>query len=328
MAVITTTRSWAMPRDIISAGAITLALPLMAAAHNYDFLLYPAAWTLMAIGVLSQSRAGILPKLWPLFAILLLSAWAAVPLGNGLPMFIQVFYPLYLSAGAMLLFARPTRQLQAGIFLLGAIEALLVWTSPFGRAEGFLGNPNVSAGFILFAASVGIRRWPWAAVLLLACLPLSGSRLAMLALGLLMGLWVITRTMTWKQAAVLGVLLGFSWMLSDSAVMRTANISGDLAYRLSSPESGWLDWLIPSGPVPTPGLHNVPQRIAYEFGLLAAIAWCAIMAYALLRKPRLTPAWWGLLAITLLSTLDFYFWQPVLWGAWWLTVGMRLQEPA
>ena len=65
----------------------------------------------------------------------------------------------------------------------------------------------------------------------------------------------------------------------------------------------------------------MPLRMAQESGILSAVAWVAVTAYALWRRPRLGAGWWLLAGVAGLSLMYYSTWVGPLGALWWVLVG-------
>jgi len=209
------------------------------------------------------------------------------------------------------------------------------------------------------------RRLQWFAVPLLLVLPLTGSRWAALVCLCLVIVMALAGRINWRPVVV-GACLLVMLLLAVWGYYPTSNYAlsgfdsfasllhplsnGQVQARLAMPH---LPSILPYGVAEHPGLHNVPLRIAVENGILAALVWLAITGWALWPRKGVKQAasepnhgrrgdrgstavsgpserfpafWWMLLALALLSLLDYYTWMGHLGGFWWLLVGMRLHR--
>ncbi len=203
----------------------------------------------------------------------------------------------------------------------------------YGNPTGLANNRNLAAGFL----SIGIiylvttRARPLVPILLIAML-FTGSRWGlMVTCGVLVAM-AIAGSISWKMiaaavlSAVLGVVVigvlfpdGYKVAGFDGFANAASTANADIGARLAIPH---LPSILPSGVAEHPGLHNVPLRMSVESGLIAAAMWIGITVWALVRRP-LSPTWWLLLTLVLLSMLDYYTWMGHLGGFWWLLVGLQ-----
>jgi len=151
-------------------------------------------------------------------------------------------------------------------------------------------------------------------------------------------------------AVALFTPLGYRVSTLDSFAAVAHTVNGEVQARMVVPH---IPSVLPHGVADHPGLHNVPLRMAVESGILAAMVWLGITGWALWprggakqrvrqgndqpvsknasmalseRSDRFGASWWMLLALALLSLLDYYTWMGHLGGFWWLLVGMRLHR--
>ncbi len=199
-------------------------------------------------------------------------------------------------------------------------------------------NQNLGAGFLVLGIVYLLTlntRWRWLAVPLMVALPLTGSRWAVIVLAVLIAGMLASHRARWGPV-ILALAIGISGVLLLPRLSATVALAGfdsmgsllapfsdgQLSGRLAVPH---IPSILPRGVAEYPGLHNVPLRIAVENGIVAAALWVGVTGWALARAPRLDVAWWMLLALGLLSLLDYYSWMGHLGGFWWLLVGMRLK---
>jgi hypothetical protein len=212
-------------------------------------------------------------------------------------------------------------------------RGITIWE---GSVTGFSHNANLAAGLLIMALPFAMKdRWQWAWVPLLMAMVFTGSRWAFIV-----ALFIIVAMNLTSAISLRGVIMaGFSFIgavvLMQSFTPATAEIAGvsnfghlsagisDILVRLNP--VGWPN-LLPYGLAETSGLHNVPMRIAAEYGVIAAVIWVTLTIWALTRM-RGTPAWWLMLTISLLSMLDHYTWRPHLMGLWFLALGLLAASP-
>jgi len=204
--------------------------------------------------------------------------------------------------------------------------------------SGISHNPNIAAGFLVLGIVYLLTRRGYIRLLatpLLVALLFTGSRWGLLVCGMVIIGLIINRTVSWQWVAglvlagivavgVVGAVTPANYMLagysSVGAVIEPAG--GDVLARLAVPH---LPSILPKGVAENAGLHNVPLRIAVESGIIAALLWVGITGMALVGQ-RHTVGWWLLLAILLLSMLDYYTWMGHLGGFWWLLIGLLVKR--
>ncbi|MEM3170300.1 MAG: hypothetical protein QW838_05950 [Candidatus Nitrosotenuis sp.] len=209
------------------------------------------------------------------------------------------------------------------------------------RASGFTDSPNPAAQFLVvtaaWALAKGIRaRSPhpvWAAVPMVAVLPLTGSRWPMATLALVIVGLLVTRRDAWQSwgrtAPVMVALLTATLVSCAYAPLQdrlAADIMlSDTARRMTMERTVSL-W--PTGIVGTGegSVHNVPLRMAMELGLPATLAWAGVTGYALWRRPRYDGAWWALATVVVLEMMDYSLYVGPLAPLWWLLVGARVRQ--
>jgi len=260
--------------------------------------------------------------------------------------------PAWLIHAGLILYAGPTSWSTAAGVLVNSESG-----------SGLSHNPNLAGGFLaLGIIYVMTTRYRWLVVPLLPALLFTGSRWALIVTVAVVFLMVVLRAIPSKplgaaiMVCVITVLaaamfspLGYRVATYDSFAAVVHRVNGDVQARMAVPH---IPSLLPHGVAEHPGLHNVPLRIAVENGILAAILWLGLTGWALWprkglkteqRQPNPWPAhnnaamdaserserfgvsWWMLLALVLLSLLDYYTWMGHLGGFWWLLVGIRLR---
>jgi hypothetical protein len=197
------------------------------------------------------------------------------------------------------------------------------------RAVGLSMNPNPAAALLFLGALFLVsqpkgKAW-WLVLPLLMALPYTGSRWTLVVLVVCLGLMFLTRWGRWRSLLQAGALLlsfGVAWMVHDGLLLRNFRVSPTVPehiYRAStdvqkrlelgspteSTEPTLLALVAGRGLIKTDGLHNVPLRMATQFGVLAAGAWIWLVAAALWRRPRLSSRWWLALAVLLLAQMDY-----------------------
>jgi hypothetical protein len=208
------------------------------------------------------------------------------------------------------------------------VESILVWE---GNPTGFSHNKNLAAGLLVMCLPLTSNgRWRWASLILLAGVIFTGSRwgagvglllaVAMAARGTIPWRWALGGTAVFIGAVILiGIITPGSHVLAGyNSVGNGLVVLRDIEVRLGT--TGWPN-LLPYGLAETNGLHNVPLRMATEFGIIAAVIWVGLTAWSLTRQ-RFSPVWWMMVGIVLLSMLDHYTWRPHLAGFWWVALGV------
>lgn len=348
----------ALPGHIASALA-TLALGLAMLTSQVTIPVLPLAWLFLGLatvytGIRTVPRWILLPLL-----LILASAYLAVSVAwsHDTPWEVTLFHAISLTP--MLLFVLIDWGPTVWGWISGLWLAAAGLTLYHGialhqqRASGLTGGPNTEAGFLaLGIVYLLTTKFFWLAVPLLMALAFTGSRAAILAWVIVMVAMVLFGACSWRRLAlvVLVVLVAVSPFWSQVAggyriLIRApqrmlSQSQNDIQARLqpfhqSPPESAprELAWsadrqgsllieeigLVGSGHQAGNGIHNIPYRIWRETGLLAALAWLAITGGAI--RQGYGASRWMMLTIGLVGLLDYYFWQPVLMGFWWLAVG-------
>ncbi|MGI0011848.1 MAG: hypothetical protein ACREBU_00180 [Nitrososphaera sp.] len=234
------------------------------------------------------------------------------------------FLAIYLAdhKGDILLWIMPAMVIHSALIIAQGLTGAY---PPAGLAI----NRNPAAGVLVLAALWLVSsRFRWLTILLVIAIGFTGSRWATVTLAALLIAMGTFKVLPWRWAIPMLILETAVFVMTTAfladryaeaaQVIQAANT--DIWHRLgiSHPLS-----LIPHGSIRTDDMHNVPVRMAAEFGILAAFAWTAITAYGLIRRPLFDITWWLLLALATLSMMDYYtFYGPVA-AWWWLLVGLR-----
>jgi hypothetical protein len=208
------------------------------------------------------------------------------------------------------------------------VEGIVIWED---IPQGFSHNGNLAAGLLVMCLPFAVSgHWRWASIPFLAAVIFTGSRWAFIVVS------IMVMAMGYKEfISVRWVLGGLSSLLITIAVIglftpATAAVAGynsiaqgfavasQVEVRLAVAE--WPN-LLPYGIAETDGLHNVPMRMAAEWGIISAVIWVTLTVWGLTRM-KFSPAWWLMLAIALLSLLDHYTWRPHLMGFWFVALGL------
>src|SRR3990167_4003382 len=185
------------------------------------------------------------------------------------------------------------------IFCVPAVVALVQGVLLHGRAAGLTANANVGAGFLVLGALyLATTRYKYWALVLIAAMPFTGSRLAagvFLALVPLLGWryswkWALAAlatlaTITITFHSIVLPALGFPERITVSV------IHTDISRRLTAPpalsQPGMAlstSRFLPRGYAGDVGFHNVPLRLLYETGLTGSAIWIFLSGYGLTRR--------------------------------------------
>ena len=194
--------------------------------------------------------------------------------------------------------------------------AVILWhgLTEAGRATGFAYSPNPAAGWltIMGVYCLGTKRY-LAGSVLIAAIPFTQSRLALLSLGAVLVIMLIRQPGTRRY--LVGILvIGAIALLTANGIDRYEPdvFWEDLTRRWSMERNPHI---LPTGVVLT-GAHNVPLRMALETGIPSALVWIGLTGFALWRLRG--PVRLALLALALLGTADYYIWSGPLVPLWWL----------
>lgn len=283
--------------------------------------------------------------LWMSPSLMLLSA--------GTAMAFAWLVPVWLIHSGLILYAGPTSWFAA--------DGVLVSND---GGVGLSHNPNLAAGFLcLGLVYMMTTRFRWLVIPLIPALLFTGSRWGLAVTGIVLLLMVLTRTVPFRPlgaaillcaatvvAVALFTPLGYRVSTLDSFAAVAHTVNGEVQARMAVPH---IPSVLPHGVADHPGLHNVPLRMAVESGILAAMVWLGITGWALWprggvkqkagrgnhqpegnnasmgaseRSGGFGASWWMLLALALLSLLDYYTWMGHLGGFWWLLVGVLIKR--
>ena len=305
-------------------GEISLAAAVFfgAAAPDLYSPLFGATVALIGLGALATgvaiTRASLLLLALPVMT--LATGWG-IPWQMGLAVIMSGWW-LYTVArlGTLFWFVLIIGALVNAVVVIGS-----AWSGDY-RPDGFFQGPNVTAGVMLVAAIVPLRTHPVPAAILLAAVALTGSRLAVAVALIVIPAMLVTKTASWRDVALTAMLAAMlvipAWETLFAGLRLTENVwSGTtgILYRLDG--AGYSAGLVGQGTAAVDGLHSVPQRLAVEVGLPAAILWGGVSAWALVLRPRLTGTWWVLVVLVLLGTLDYYAFYGDAAPLWWAVVG-------
>ena len=336
--------------------------PFVESYHSSALVLFAAA-ALYAPALLG--RASYSRWVWALAAIIGISILGAVLLADS-TLAAALFALWYVLVGGVFIARESTRVLWWLPFVAYANVGAMVYqsaTTDVVRAGGFIFNVNAASGLLTICAVVLLsnKKTQWLAVPLLAAIPLTGSRLALVVATAMLGVLFARGALRWPQvggivAATFLLTMPF-WAVmqpalriavpateapqveraATSVALTTNKAIQDTAVRTTfqvhSPEQGLVPAqpgagvsVLPKGPLQNSLQHFTPLRVGAEGGLFAMIAWLALAGAALLRR-RGSAAWYALVAAVGLTTLDYYFWSPSgLIAVWWLLLAIQLRR--
>jgi hypothetical protein len=198
------------------------------------------------------------------------------------------------------------------------------------RTGGIAENENAGSAFLLLGVIflAARPRLKWLSIPLLMAMTFSGSRWVLIVAVITFGLIFLSKYISWKYLLIgmvisFIVLFGFQHAQLGEAYRVNRSVSNDIQYRANSSEADFniIAIWIPRGFHDT-NLHSLPLRMADETGLVSALAWLAVGAWTLYRRPRYSWAWWSMAAICLLSVMYYHTWIPM--GVlWWLLIARQ-----
>lgn len=225
----------------------------------------------------------------------------------------------------------------------------------YHRVTGLTGSPSTASGLLVIPfVYLATTRFRWLGLPLIAALPFTGARLAVMIIALLLP--IIAWKLSWRFALATIATFVFTcvifWPQTSAAYgiqsgrLTPNKLVNDVEVRLSPPptpaeqpatpttlppqeeKTFLLRPFLPLGYIGDKGVHNVPLRLWYELGILGSLLWIGLTGYGLFRHPW-TPAWWVLLAIASISQLDYYTWFPMSVSAfWWIAIKLQAQPPS
>lgn len=320
------------------------------------------AWTqtfgpLMALGLTALFGAVVLGRQsfgpWPAMlgvGVLVASTVLAIPFANtgfGRPD-AAAFMAMWTAFMAMLyLVDHHERTLWHLVPAALLLAGLLVWQRLHGIPQAYGGpmGPNPAGGMLALGVAFLLpTRARWMVLPLLVGLACTGSRSALLAAAVAIGAWLLMGGVSRRALVRLAVVGGLvavvtlPWLLNGftradarqgMSVWSWYRLDAQNRFSVPSGDDGHPLWpsLLPRGPAGTfIGLHNIPLRMAYEQGIIAAATWIALTAWALWRRPRGTSAWYMMLVFTVIAMVDYYPMMPLVTSAfWWVLLSMRLK---
>lgn len=207
-----------------------------------------------------------------------------------------------------------------GIAIASAAYAVIQVVQGAPRALGFLSlNPNALAGFLTITgmhwliAGRGSRSSIAGASLILAGVPMAGSRWAMLVLGVAMVVLVAKRMVLDRSALVAaGVLLLMGLcVLAGVGRMEYLGEFSHLSDALARQQLTVLPSFIPAGflgPLLEDGGHNAFLRVAVEAGWVGLVVFMGVLVIAYVRASNTVRPVIALLVV--LGLMDYYVWGP------------------
>lgn len=233
-------------------------------------------------------------------------------------------------------------------YLEAALMAKQWFMDDISRVGGFAQNQNAASAFLLLGIIFLATnpRLKWFSIPLIAALPFGGSRWVAVVAALTFALIFLSQHINWKYLAVGAAVtvicvvglersdVGLAYRIAggdgeflNATEETTRTIRYDAGWRLTAGVNLADPWiLVPLGFLRDSQLHNVPIRMAVETGLLSGLAWLGLSVYALGRRPRLTQAWWMMLALALLSVMYYHTWIGPLGAFWWLLMAILAKD--
>ena len=193
------------------------------------------------------------------------------------------------------------------------------------RALGFTGDQNVASGFMAAAAIYLTAKGRWYLALpLIPAMALTGSRLAWWV-----GALVLAMVLAKQYQRPIPIMAAFAlvgWLSIGHFAPRYhpltfsgATLNEQVRDRVAIGEAGPMEMgnaladpafhIVPMGYPGDDSPHSAPVQLYYQGGLLGLLAAATFMASGLWRN-RGSPAWWVLVFLLGVSTLDFYAVMP------------------
>ena len=295
-------------------------------------------------------RHTIGPRLLFLGLLSIPLAWVlAIPLastlGFGLPVASSIIAGWW-ALMALIYWASPTQAALIYVipaWLLNASITIYQGLTIPGRSAAFTDSSNVSAGFLVMGVVYTLTtRLRWLALPMGAAVPFTGSRLASIAL-LIVLTGMLARHSAPRQLIVACVvvlaIVSFTFQSGvadnyrvESGITETImEALEDIEVRILEGESKKAQpqylGILPAGYMGAVGTHSVFLRMIFEIGVIQAAIFLWVTVWALWHRPRFDVTWWMLVAFMLLGLLDYYSWMPYTISAfWWVLVAMRVKS--
>lgn len=315
----------------LTIGAIMLlsaGLILVPIQRNYPmFVHYGYNLILCAIVlVLVTSKLSLGPK--HIYIPLLIITFSAILSDTTLlaQLMIVVLFVLYLASRS--LGEKAASFLWVGA-LIGSISVLVCSVIEGDRTGGIYSttNYNIAVGAIIMSTVLSRSRWQWIlTAVAFVGLFFTGSLEAVIGIGVLALVILLRKDWSKKILLPIGVLaliviictpLIITQQLWDKIPLRTEAIAqGDFeigfgdrteAYSLALHDIRILGHGYTPFNLGYDSIHNVPLRVLYEIGPIAALAWLWLMGYGLLK----TRAKYIFAAILALSLFDHFMWTQL-----------------
>ncbi len=239
---------------------------------------------------------------------------------------IVVLFVLYLASRSM--GEKAVSLLWVGV-LLGSISVLVYSLIEGGRTGGIYSalNYNIATGAIIMSTVLAKSRWQWIlTAVALVGLFFTGANEAVIGIGVIFLVILLRKDWSKKILLPIGVLaltviictpLGITQQLWHTTPQKIEEVAGGdvdsgLTGRTEAYSSalhdirilghGYNPFNIMYGTI-----HNVPLRVLYELGPIAALAWLWLMGYGLFK----TQAKYIFAAILALSLFDHFIWTQL-----------------
>ncbi len=315
---------------------------------DYGAIFYPVALSLLILGILVKIATGTLqaPSRSTYFFLILLSfVWMSIPgsiwWGSGNWM-AQLVYAAWMTPFVIFPLVRPSNIMP--YIVPGAVvqTAILLYQGMIQgsyRSEGIIHNPNPAAGFLVIVSAylLTTKLRLLAIPMMASAMLFTGSRWAVLVIALLLILVVIRGLVSWRFLLLTSSIVFLVAVVYQDTILpslRVPYLAG------ADTSSTWRDTevrlkierfpsLIPKGDIGS-GLgpsHNVPLRIASEAGILAALIWMGLSLRRVFPLRSWSGLQWALVALLLLSLMDYYTWIGSLGSLWWALASTQEKDP-
>lgn len=276
--------------------------------------------------------------------LILGSAFVALPISAFLGNLAPTIILAALTLGNWLYFyAAPTRHIFYYLIPLWGTHcavALYQWfISDQSRVTGLTPNANATAGMLLLAAVWMMHtRFKWMSLPFVVAMLFTGSRWTTVVAVLVLGGIFLFQSVPRKWllpglAGIIGlvVILNLTSLLVgfriidgslDQNIERFADdTNGRFDLAAAKEIGGPVWWLIPKGFVNS-GMHSLPIRMAFETGLISALAWVGMTAWTIKKANYKEAPFWMMVTLGLLSVMYYHIWLGPNAPMWWLLLSV------
>lgn len=205
------------------------------------------------------------------------------------------------------------------------------------RVIGLTPNANATAGMLLLAAIwIMHTRFKWGAIPFVVAMLFTGSRWTVVVAVFVLGAIFLFQSVPrkWLLPGLAGIIalvvllnltsLFIGFRIIDGLEENVAKFADDTAFRLdlaAAREGGAIWWLIPKGFVDS-GMHSLPIRLAFETGVISALAWIALTAWTIKKASYREAPFWMIVTVGLLSVMYYHIWLGPNGAMWWILLSV------